>query len=295
MRPGPSSAKTILMSLIRIDDEPKSAVDWLVEISIAQGWHSNKDEALEAAERWEERFLYLLRQELSELNRIGRFAPFDFNSSSDYLIQGCAFIEPRDSDETKEAKHRRSQYGQYTAALVELSPREFEALCVGLLNVIGVEDPQLTPYSADEGIDFYGKLQLEQFVFSGSIYPGVQRQLSVWMIGQAKHYSAGRVSTFEIRELVGAVQLVRGSAYGSVREEYAGLRLRICDPAFYLFFTTGRISLNSWRLITRSGVAAMDGHMVAAFLADQAIGTDEAGIFREGTFKSWIAKYNAHG
>jgi len=294
MRPGPSSAKTILKSSIRVDAKPKSAVDWLVEVSITQGWHSNEDEALEAAEKWGDRFLYLLRQELSEFNRIGRFTPFDFNSSSDYLIQGCAFIEPRDSDEIKEAKRRRSQYSRYAAALTRLSPREFEALCVGLLSVIGVGDLQITPYSADEGIDFYGKLKLERLVFSDSIYSGVQRQLAVWMLGQAKHYSAGQVSTFEIRELVGAVELARGNAYGSVREKYADLHPRVCDPIFYLFFTTGRISLNSWRLITKSGVAAMDGDMIAAFLADQAIGTDDAHVFHEEAFKSWIAKFNTH-
>jgi hypothetical protein len=290
MRPGPSSAKTILVGTIPIDAEPKPAVDWLAEISIAQGWHSTNNEALEAAERWEDRFLDLLRDELSDFNRLGRFAPFDFNSSSDYLIQGCAFVEPRDSDEAQEAKRRRSQYHQYTAALKCLSAREFESLCAGLLQAIGVEDPQITPYSADEGIDFYGRLKLERFVFSDSMYPGIQQQLSIWMIGQAKHYDAAKVSTFEIRERVGTVQLAKSRAFGSSAEKYSDLRLRECDPVFYLFFTTGRITLNSWELIARCGVAAMDGNMIAAFLADRAIGTDDESRFQEEAFKNWIAE-----
>src|SRR5687767_7360258 len=113
MRPGPSSAKTILISTIKIDAEPKSAIDWLIEISLAEGWYSRKDEAYENAEKWRDKFLSLLRQELSELNKIGRFASFDFNSSSDYFIQGCAFVEPKDSDGVKIAKRRRTQYNSY--------------------------------------------------------------------------------------------------------------------------------------------------------------------------------------
>jgi hypothetical protein len=113
------------------------------------------------------------------------------------------------------------------------------------------------------------------------------------MLGQAKHYRAGQVSTFEIRELVGAVDLAKAGAYGSAMDKYADLRLRVCDPVFYLFFTTGRISSNSWRLIARSGVAAMDGNMIASFLADRGIGTDSKGVFQEDVFKHWLGKYDA--
>jgi len=202
MRPGPSRAKSILISSIRIDESPRSARDWLVSISLSQEWHPSEEEASEAAERWESRFLYLLRQELSDLNKLGRFSPFDFNSSSEYLIQGSAFIEPRDADETKEAKRRRAQHDRYAVALMGLTPRAFEALCAGLLDSLGVYEPRVTSYSADEGIDFYGQLRLEQLLSSGNASTSVLRQLSVWMLGQAKHYSEAQVSTFEIRELV---------------------------------------------------------------------------------------------
>ena len=106
MKPGPASAKQILIGTIRVDAEPKAAEEWLTEISLEQGWFSSESEAYEAAEKWRGRFIDSLRRELSEFNEIGRFIPFDFNSSSDYLIQGCAFIEPRDSDEVKSVKLR---------------------------------------------------------------------------------------------------------------------------------------------------------------------------------------------
>jgi hypothetical protein len=291
MKPGPSLAKSILVASIGVDQSPRSARDWLVSISLSQQWHLNESDASEAAEKWQERLLHLLGQELSELNQLGRFCPFQFNSSSRYLIQGSAFIEPRDDAQTQEAKRRRAQHDRYALALMGLAPRAFEALCAGLLESLGVHEPRLTTYSADEGIDFYGEWRLGDQRASGIASPWVQRQLSVWMLGQAKHHSAGQVSTFEIRELVGSVELAKSRAYGSAGEKYADLRLRVCDPVFYLFFTTGRISSASWRLIASSGVAAMDGNMIANFLAERGIGADQGGVFQEDAFAGWIAMH----
>ena len=122
-------------------------------------------------------------------------------------------------------------------------------LCSGLLKVIGVDKPITTKYSADEGIDFYGKLKLEKFVFSEHHFPGVQQQLDCWLIGQAKHYLNLDVSTVEIRELVGSVELAKARAFGSIGEKYLDLQVRVCDPVFYLFFTTGRLTSASWQLL----------------------------------------------
>ena len=293
MKHGPSLAKSILISSIALDESPRSAREWLVLISLTEGWHSNESDASEAAEKWEERFLDLLTQELSDLNQLGRFCPYEFNSSSPYLIQGSAFIEPRDDAETQEAKRRKAQHSKYAVALTELTPRAFEALCAGVLELLGVREPSVTSYSADEGIDFYGEWGLGGHQSSSVTSAWVEKQLSVWMLGQAKHHTVGQVSTFEVRELVGAVELAKGRAYGSAGEKYRELQLRVCDPVFYLFFTTGRISSASWRLIYKSGVAAMDGNMIASFLAERGIGADEGGVFQEDTFTEWIAKYNS--
>lgn len=290
MKPGPSAAKKVFLEIVTVEAVPKSAEEWLVEICIARGWHSNEPDAREAAEKWANKFLNLLRRELSEFNEIGRFVPFAFNSSSDYFLQGCAFIERGDSDEVKKAKKRRSLFAGYIAALSNLTPRQFEALCVGLLHILGVNEPKITSYSADEGIDFYGRLRFDQFMLENQEFPGIRRQLTAWMIGQAKHYSVGDVSTFEIRELVGAIELAKGQAFGGAGEKYAELVLRVCDPVSYLFFTTGRITLNSWRLLAKSGVAGMDGNMVASFLADRAVGSQN-GTFSDDRLKEWIAHY----
>lgn len=290
MKPGPNTAKQLFLEAVRIDEEPRPAIEWLVSICLEQNWCGDDAEAREKAEKWQEQFLTLLRNEIREYRSIGRFVRFDFNSSSEYYLQGCAFQEPRDAADVKEAKARRSRYEEYRVALTSLTPRQFEGLCVGVIGVLGVENPITTSYSADEGIDFYGRLRLEQFILPGHHFQGVQHQLNAWMIGQAKHYGETDASTFAIRELVGSVELAKGRAFGSVSEKYTDLNIKACDPVFYLFFTTGRITANSWRLMDRSGVVGMDGEMIAALLADNNIGV-VADIFDSGTFNAWVAEH----
>ncbi|HVI79259.1 MAG TPA: restriction endonuclease [Candidatus Acidoferrum sp.] len=290
MQPGPSRAKALLVERILVTAEPKSAEQWLIEIALSEGWHLSEDDARESAERWAKQFLSLLRNELNSYGEVGRFAPYSFNSSSEYLIQGCAFIEPLDSPDVRTAKLRRAAFEEYSRALRSLTPLQFEHLCAGVLHAMGVEAPSLTTYSADEGIDFFGRLKLNRVLFADDIYPGIQNQLTTWMIGQAKHYRSGSVSTFEIRDLVGAVALAKGKAFGHVTDQFSGLTVRVCDPIFYLFFTTGEMTSNTWRLLNNSGVVGMDGSMLSAFLADRAIGTSD-GRFDPMAFTAWIRSF----
>jgi len=291
MKPGPVLASRFLQARIDVSARPRRVVDLISEVCLENTWVTNSADAREMAERWEAEVIEILRREHSELARVGRFAPYAFNSSSPGHIQGCAFIEPRDSEELQAAKRNRAQFESYEDILERLTPREFEMLCVGVLAVIGVDVPVLTPSSGDEGIDFYGKLQLDKHIFSDKRLPGLQRQLITWLIGQAKHYRTGQVSTPEIRDLVGAIHLAKGHAFGSSKDKYSDLSVRACDPVFYLFLTTGRLTANSWTLLERSGVVAMDGQMLAAFLADHAVGMKN-GIFEERDLRTWIARFD---
>jgi restriction endonuclease Mrr len=277
-----------LLDLIEVDAPPRRAIDWLVQISLSEGWHRSEEEALEVAERWKEEFMRLLREEISGCNRAGKFTPVALNSSSEEFIQGSAFSEPQEPQAIRSAKLRLARHGEYAEALRNLSPREFEALCAGLLHLLGVDNPRVTPYSSDEGIDFYGRLFLGKIIRPDLVFGGALTQMSAWLIGQAKHYTTGRISTFEVRELVGAVELAKGGAFASLGHAYSDLKIRVCDPIFYLFFTTGRITANSWRLLDRSGIAAMDGNAVASFLAEHAIGVTEDGFSLKG-LREWLS------
>ncbi len=290
MRLGPVTAARILQLEIDISASPASAKEWLIQIAVNKRWAISRGEAAEYAERWETGFLQALRSHMNEMREVGRFTRFEFNSSSSYVIQGSAFIEPCDSQDLRAAKARRARFTEYVSALRALNPEEFEALCVGVLHILGVREPRTTPSSADEGIDFYGRIRFADIMKWAGSDAGVLAQLAVWMIGQAKHYRAIKVATPDLRDLVGAVSLAKGKAFGSTADPYEDLVLRPCDPIVYLFFTTGDFSANGWRLMQRSGVVGLDGEMLASFLASNEIGLDGKG-FSEAAFKTWITKF----
>ncbi|HYG97623.1 MAG TPA: restriction endonuclease [Terriglobales bacterium] len=290
MKRGPALVSKILIAEFEVTAQPRPLVELISETCLGQGWVTTMAEARETAERWLPQVTSSMQREYSELSKTGRFVPFAFNSSSPTYVQGFAFVEPRDGEEVRAAKQGRAQFKSYAAALEQLTPTEFESLCTGVLAIIGVDEPILTPRSADEGIDFYGRLRLEKHIFTDKPLPGLQRQLGVWLIGQAKHYTKGQVSTPEVRDLVGAVNLAKGHAFGSGEDDkYKNLAVRVCDPVFYLFFTTGRLSANSWTLLERSGVIGMDGQMLSAFLADHAVGVAD-GRFDEPSFREWLGR-----
>jgi hypothetical protein len=288
MKPGPRIACSALIESIDLIEPPRDAVDFLTAIIASKGWMGKYATPRENAEAWETAFLGYLRRELDELNRLGRYSPFVFNSSADYKVQGAAFAEPLDAGDVLEQKARRARFKAYASALRSLTPREFECLCGGLLSLIGVDDLRITAYSGDRGVDFYCRLRLERHIFRTDLYPTWKRQLNVWMVGQAKHYIDGTVSTPEINNLVGAVKLLSGSTAN--RKRFPNLVVRSCDPVFLLFFTTGRLSAECWKLLDESGVVGMDGEMLAAFLADREVGCSPSG-FEAPAFSTWIAQF----
>jgi hypothetical protein len=280
-----AAALKIFLAQISLEAPPRTVEAVLVEISVEQGWASSSSAAAELAEKLAPGFLTRLRNHLSEYESLGRHCPFTFNSSSEELLQGRAYIEPGvDSPETQERKRGLARLSEYISFLQGIDPAEFEAVARGVLTEIGVEEARLTPYSGDEGIDFYGRLRLADPSAEADVF----QQLNIWMVGQAKHYQATKVATPDIRELVGAVVLARARAFGASTEVYDDLVIRACDPVFYLFFTTGQISANGWRVLNRSGVVGMDGEMVAAFLASRSIGTGSQGCDADA-ITVWVA------
>jgi hypothetical protein len=120
--------------------------------------------------------------------------------------------------------------------------------------------------------------------------PGFYGRLGIWMVGQAKHYKTVQSGTPDIRAIVGAVGLARGHAYSTPDDKYPELKILVCDPVFYLFFTSGTISRDGWRLLDTSGVVGMDGDMVAAFLADHGVAIKRT-KFDSAAFKRWIKSH----
>ena len=106
---------------------------------------------------------------------------------------------------------------------------------------------------------FYGQLSLESMFFPHDLTATIQKQLKIWLVGQAKHYQKVLSSTDAIRELVGSIELGKTKTYASSSDPHENLRIKASDPVFSLFFTTGEISRNAKTLMERAGVIWMDG------------------------------------
>lgn len=286
-RPGPRKAVALLVRSLDIEATPRPLRDLLCQVILSEEWESQQSAAEERAESWEANALTLIKDALGKPDRFGRPSVLEINSSSDYLIQGAAFVEGTETHEGLQHKSRRKHIFRLLSAMRSLSAQEFEGFCTRVIQKIGAEASCTTKLSGDEGIDFFGKLKLKNHIFPDDVAPTLQSQLNVWLIGQAKHYRAIKVATPDIRELVGSVELARHSAFSSIKgSPYPDLDILACDPVFILFFTTGEISLDGWRLLERSGVVGMDGLMLSAFLCDRGVCQSE-GHFSESEFQVW--------
>jgi len=287
---GPKVVYLTILERISLDDSPRPVEEFIREAIVANpSWgldpFTHSYSLLVGVTKY-------LEQHWNACEKEKRQPKFAFNLSSPYMIQGPCFVGPLDPLNVREQKLNRLYWKDYHAALKILTPREFEILCKKILSLLGIPKPVVTQYSGDEGIDFYGQLSIGDLIGHGPIYPVFESSLNAWMVGQAKHYLNIKVATPDIRDLVGAVYLGRSKAFGgSEVDKYKELDIRVCDPVFMLFFTTGEISQNGWALLKRSGVIGMDGEMVAAFLADKGVGVAINGsskVFDSTKFISWL-------
>jgi len=156
------------------------------------------------------------------------------------------------------------------------------------LELLKVEKPFVSRQTADQGIDFFGRVPYGKILQPSFLHPGAEKHIAVWLVGQAKHYPDSNIGTSDIRQLVGSVELARAKVFAGSTNPLSELTTRLCDPIIYLFFTTGRFSRDSVELLSRSGVLAFDGLQIGQFLADHGIGL-AADLFDQVLFDRWLA------
>lgn len=290
MKAGPRNAASLLNEIVDIEQAPLAAKILLQEIILGQGWAEDREIAAELAEAWEEKFLIKAME--IETMRLSRGQPcnFEFNSSSRYILQGTARILPGDTKKKIAEKNRRRHLADYVDVITDLSEDEFEYLCAGILSLLGVSKPVVTRKSGDQGIDFFGRLELGKFIQFSSLPGGIESQLMIWLVGQAKHYFSTPISTHVLRELFGSVELARAKIFAGKKDPHAELKIRAGDPVYYMLITSGEVSADSWEIVSRSGMILMDRSMIALTLSDKGIGM-KGNIFCADDLKSWIRKF----
>jgi hypothetical protein len=290
MKPGPAAVAEIILANLPLDAAPEPLDEVIYRIIKDHSeWGCSPDDK---ATIWEPRVKTILDQHWEKSLKAIKQPRFAFNSASSYKIQGACFIEPKDSPEVKSQKQRRLRWQDYYQHLRLISAESFELLCVRILALLGVPNPTLTPYRADQGIDFFGKMSVGDLTGHGPLFPVFESCMVFWLVGQAKHYLHNKVSTPDIRELVGSTMLGRSRTFPK-EGILQGLKIRACDPVIMLFFTTGELSADGWSLCQNAGIAAMDGEMLASFLADKEVGvTENKGElhFDQNAFVEWLGK-----
>ncbi len=285
MPAGPASVVQYLLVNHPLTAEPQRLHEAIVSVILAREWESHPSFATEQAEEWESAVAQRLRRNLNDLQEVGRPARISFNSSDQEFVQGACFVEPHDSAIVREQKQRRTGLVGYLKLIHGLEPQDFEHLCCRLLELFGVASPHLTRRTADDGIDFYGKLLGESVFFPHDLEPTIQKQLSIWLVGQAKQYINTRAGTPEIRDLVGAVMLGRAGVFSTNASPARNLHIRVSDPVFTVLVTGGMFSARAWKLIHRSGIVGIDGELLAAFLADREAGPGDSDA---KAFRRWL-------
>jgi hypothetical protein len=243
-------------------------------------------------------FLSELRNHWNECTgSTGQHCPYEFAVTDDQVVQGCAWISENDPPEMRAQRAAlATQFSPLTQAIRGLTPDEFESLGAGVLGVIGVRDARVTKRSQDEGIDFFGKLHMSDFLLQNHALPNVEKQLEVWVIGQAKHYVVDPVGTGPIRELVGSCALARAGVWPIQGETYSkSIQVRQHDPVYALMITCGQFSQPAWRLMATAGVIGMDGPMLAQLLALSGQFTGANNDFDGERFSTWLAEQEGVG
>lgn len=208
MAAGPIAAAHLIHTVLSVVAPPRPTKDVLTEIITSQGWLSDTD-ADEKAEDWLPRFIKRLELITAENVGEGRYLSFVFNSSGTDFIQGHCFCEPSDPPELQASKRNRANTIRIFEHFGQIGDRDFELLSGKVLGLLGVKDPIVSKASADQGIDFFGRADFGDMLKSSLLHQGAEKNLHMWLVGQAKHYPTNKVSTKEIRELVGSIELAR--------------------------------------------------------------------------------------
>lgn len=273
----------LVLAKIKAGSHPEALVTLIArELEHADGLSAGL--AAERAEVIAERTLTVIRKMHDTHVEKNMFKAYTFNSSDDSFLQGIFFVEPQDDEETAASKNRRSQLLEVRGALECLTPEGFERLCKAILTSFDPLSCDLTKYRSDQGIDFYAKVRWLPPLLSGAVDIEVFSRFDIWIVGQAKRYLDSKVSTPDLRELVGAVELARAGAYSLAGDRYPDLKMRLCDPVYYLFMTTGDLSSETVELAGRSGVIALDGFGVSELVAHMNLGFSADGLFDEALF-----------
>jgi len=230
---------------------------------------------------------HLFAIENSRLND-GQYCSHTFCSEGTHLIQGAGHPDPGIAANVVATRVARGALPGWLAHITSLSAREFEFLCRGVLATLGCQDPRVTTHSGDQGIDFFGRLSLANRLDNNATLPALDTDMHLWFAGQAKHRPTARISTDEVRHIIGSVAMARAGILARGGETLEGFKPKYVDPVIVALITSGTFSRDTHKLITSAGVIALDRNRLASFLCDNRIGLDDDETFSQRLANEWV-------
>lgn len=206
-------------------------------------------------------------------------------------VAGSCFVLSSDSQEIAGAKRSRLHHVPLLEAMQAMSFSQFEQFGACVLKELGAQRVTVTPHAGDQGIDFFGRLNIGELQGSPVPFFKLAHDVELRFAGQAKHYPNRSIGPSVLREIVGAVILARSKTFSKDIDVFDGLDLRALSPVLPLVFTTGNVSSGAVRLAKDAGMIVRSGAQLAVFLADRGVGMrqNESDMqFDAQLFEEWL-------
>ncbi|EPB6174185.1 restriction endonuclease [Vibrio cholerae] len=144
------------------------------------------------------------------------------------------------------------RYRSVNSFITSINPTDFEYLCAYYLNLLGCLQFEVTRQSSDQGLDFYGVLPFEKHSYFG---PTSEKS---FLIGQAKLYT-NKVSTNEIREFYGSIELLRRRIYSKEIYSYRfATELKSFSLINPIFISSTTFTEDAAELCNKIGIRMVD-------------------------------------
>lgn len=149
---------------------------------------------------------------------------------------------------------------QITQVIDHITAGDFEKLCALFLKeIVGCEEVNATQCSHDQGIDFVGYKK-----YVPCLTANEQNSNLLYVIGQAKHYKNECVEVSEIRELAGAIYLLKTNDFSKKTAQigerviYRNLVIDAFTPIIPYFITSNYFTSYAYILCKNAAIIAID-------------------------------------
>lgn len=280
-----------LEEVIGIDGAPRRIV-----LTVEQELHSHfgiaRLQAAELSERLEAKVATVIAERQLAAESSGLLAVLALVGASSDTVVGSCFSFPDDEQAVALAKGQRRSVTSLLAGIKALNFSQFERFGARVLILLGANSAKITPHGGDQGIDFYGELNLGRYQDLPIPFMKLSHDIRLLFAGQAKHYPNSSITPGVVRELIGAIELARSKVFskdGLIL--FDDLNLKSFSPVVAMLFTTGSVSSGARHLAEAAGIIVRSGEQLAVFLADHGVGMREKDghrYFDQDAFEDWV-------